>query len=139
MGDREEPRTVSGPYARGVERHQRLLTSARAACADSDSTLTLSSIAAAAGLTDAGALHHFPGRDAMIVAAADDHIRVYGLRDATGLAVGREILRIALDRRSHASRDARTVLRRLCEEREADAVGPEAALYRYIDQSGLDS
>ena len=102
--------TKRGLYAKGVAARKRLLRAA-AAAADPHGRLDLASLAGAAHLTPGGLLHHFPDRDAVLVAAAIELAADADTSADERLALTRELIRIACDRTSRAFEDASRGLR----------------------------
>ncbi|PZF57853.1 hypothetical protein DEJ23_06885 [Curtobacterium sp. MCSS17_008] len=104
--------SVRGPYARSAGTRARALRAARRAVADPGASTTLRALAAAAGLTDSGLLHHFGSRDGLLVATAAADRRADTDDDAAEASLLRELVRIACDRTSPARSEALDVLAR---------------------------
>ncbi|MFF9351255.1 TetR family transcriptional regulator [Streptomyces sp. NPDC014734] len=70
--------TPRGPYAKTAAKRQRIIEAALAAYAEAGSRrVSVRDIAQRAGMTDAGVLHHFGGREALLTAVLE-------ARDAAG-------------------------------------------------------
>lgn len=111
--------TGRGPYASGIAARERLLRAAASAAADPHGRLDLASLAAAAGLTAGGVMHHFPSRDAILVAAATEQGMIGGPEERTALTL--ELVRIACDRTSRAQTAARSALQYWANTQQRDA------------------
>ncbi|WIB33233.1 MULTISPECIES: TetR family transcriptional regulator [unclassified Curtobacterium] len=109
-----------GRYAKSTATRARAIRAAIAAATAPDGQTTLRALAEAAGLTDAGLLHHYGSRDGLLLAAAVDLVQTGRGRRTELAALTREVVRIACDRRSPARAEA---LMELDRQRAAGGLG----------------
>jgi len=105
------------PTPRGVPRQQRaldtrlrLVEATLAAAERTTAPFSLNSICDEAGVTAAGALHHYPSKDHLVLASAAEAERGRIGTASQRRALWREVVRIAFDSRSKARPEAEDLL-----------------------------